>query len=271
MSQCVLVTGAAGGMGSAAVSLFEEKGCRVFAVDRSLPPAGDSVIPLQADLTDPEQVETVFEQVRRETDSLAAILHFAGIYRLNSLVEIPPEEWNSVFSVNVGAAFLVNRTFLPLLQSESRILLLTSELAVRDPLPFTGLYAISKAALDRYAYSLSMELQLHGIRVSVLRAGAVDTGMIGTSTAQLEAFCRDTKLYPVNAKRFRSIVDRAESRRVSPEAVARKMYSVFRAKRPRFSYSINRNPLLILFDALPKRLRLFLIRTILRDPNASAH
>ena len=72
-----------------------------------------------------------------------------------------------------------------------------------DPLPFTGIYAVTKAALDKYAYSLRMELQLLGIGVSVLRAGAVDTGMLGASTDALDRFYDSTRLYTCNAERFK--------------------------------------------------------------------
>lgn len=143
--------------------------------------------------------------------------------------------------------------------------MLTSELAVRDPLPFTGLYGITKTALDQYAYSLRMELQLLGVSVAVLRAGAVDTGMLGESTRQLDAFCRDTKLYTCNAERFKQIVDNVEARRIPPAGIAKKLYGIFCAKRPKFAYSINRNPLLILLDMLPKRARFYIIRSILKQ------
>ena len=167
--------------------------------------------------------------------------------------------------MNLGGAFLINRTFLPLLQkgANAKIIMLTSELAVRDPLPFTGLYGITKTALDKYAYSLRMELQLLGISVSVLRAGAVDTGMIGASTRALDAFCDNTKLYAFNAKRFRQIVDNVEARRIPPENIAKKLYRVFSMKKPKFAYSINRNPLLIMLDLQPKGARFGIIKMIL--------
>lgn len=92
-------------------------------------------------------------------------------------------------------AFLVNKAFIPYLKSGGRILMTTSELATLDSLPFTGIYAVSKAALDKYAYSLDMEVQLLGIKASVIRAGAVNTGMLGASTDALEKFCEKTKLY----------------------------------------------------------------------------
>ena len=181
----ILITGAGGGMGQAAVDIFVHKGYRVFALDMKKCPSRENVIPLQADVTDGKSVAAALETVSAETSELCGVIHLAGIYMLDSLVEISPEEFERAFRINIGGAFLINRTFLPLLQTGAKVIMLTSELAVRDPLPFTGLYGITKTALDRYAYSLRMELQLLGISVSVLRAGAVDTGMIAASTRAL--------------------------------------------------------------------------------------
>ena len=131
-------------------------------------------------------------------------------------------------------------------------------------MPFTGIYAVTKGALDRYAYSLRMELQLLGISVSVLRAGAVDTGMLGASTDALDRFCANTKLYPCNATRFKNIVEKVEARRVPPGKVAQKMQKILRKKHPKFAFSINRNPLLVLLNLLPHRWQFFAIRQVLK-------
>ena len=260
----VLVTGAAGGMGRAVMERFARGGWRVFAADRIAVEPRENVTPLQMDVTDEASVSAAVAAVSAETESLDLIVHLAGIYALDSLLEMPPADFERVFRVNLGGAFLVNRTFQPLLQAGARVILVTSELAVRDPLPFTGVYAVAKAALDRYAYSLRMEWQLLGVTVSVLRAGAVDTGMLGDSTRSLDAFCENTSLYACNAKRFRNIVDRVEARKVPPAKVAAKLYAIAQKSHPRFAYALNRNPLLILFDTLPKPLRFTLIRRLLR-------
>lgn len=259
----LLITGANGGMGRAAVDLFVSRGYRVFALDRDACAPRENVIPLRADVTDETSVSEALRSVTAATDELCGIIHLAGVYMLDSLVEITPEAFERAFRVNMYGAFLINRTFLPLLKKGAKIILLTSELAVRDPLPFTGLYAVTKTALDQYAYSLRMELQLLGISVSVLRAGAVDTGMIGESTRQLDAFCRHTTLYAFNAKRFRQIVDSVEARKIPPAGIARRLFRIFSRKKPGFAYSVNRNPLLIMLDMLPKRARFFMIKKVL--------
>ena len=109
-----------------------------------------------------------------------------------------------------------------------------------------------------------MELQLLGISVSVIRAGAVDTGMLGVSTDALDRFCEKTELYSCNAKRFKKIVESVEARHIPPEKIAKKALKILNKKKPQFAYPINRNPLLLLLNALPKRLQLFAIRRVLK-------
>lgn len=261
----VLVTGASGGMGRSVSLALRDMGFVVFALDKASFATNekDGIISFETDITNPSSLNATFQKIKNLTDNIFAIIHFAGIYTMNSLVEISKEEFEKSFRVNLFGAFLVNKTFLPLLKSNSRIIMTTSELAPLDPLPFTGLYAITKSALDKYAYSLAMELQLLDIHVSVLRAGAVDTNMIGASTTALEKFCANTQLYECNAKRFKSIVDSVESKKIKSEQIARKVIRILRKKNPAFAYNINRNRLLILFNLLPKRIQMWLIKKIL--------
>lgn len=260
----VLVTGAYGGMGKKTVELLKSKGYTIFALDRRVGEKEEGVIPLEVDVTDENTIIAAYEKVKSVTDNIYAIVHFAGIYLLNSLVEIDDTLYKKAFEINVFGAFTVNKVFRPLLAKDSRIVITTSELAPLKPLPFTGIYAITKTALDRYAYSLKMELQLLNIHVSVLRAGAVDTGMIGASTDALDKFCNETKLYTCNSKRFKKIVDGVESKKIPPQKIAEKVCKILSKKQPKFAYTINRNPLLLLLNVLPERLQFRIIKKVLK-------
>ena len=195
MNPSVLITGAFGGMGKSAVRRLSEEGYTVFALDMACGESPKNVIGIETDITDQKSVERAFAIVSSHTDRLDACVHFAGVYMLNSLIEMPQADFLRIMNVNIVGAFNVNRVFADLFKKGTRIVSLTSELAPLQPLPFTGVYAVTKSALDKYAYSLRMEAQLLGIHVSVLRAGAVDTGMIDKSTRELDAFCENTKSY----------------------------------------------------------------------------
>ena len=261
----ILVAGAFGGMGKCAVDLFVKNGFKVFALDKNIGEEKAEVIPIKTDITDILSVKNALDIVKSYTDNLFAIVHFAGIYMLNSLVEISESDFDKAFKVNLYGAFNINKIFLPLLKNGSKIIITTSELAPLDPLPFTGIYAITKSTLDAYAYSLKMELQLLGVSVSVIRTGAVSTNMLGVSLDELDRFCENTNLYKVNANRFKNIVDKVEAKCVPPEKVANKALKILNAKKPKFVYTLNRNKLLILLNILPKSLRFKIIKGILKE------
>lgn len=267
MKPSILITGAYGGMGRATARALSDMGFRVLALDKNVGAEEENILPIEADITSEESVKRALERVSEVTDSLFAIIHFAGVYMLDSLIEMSGEEFERIFKINLGGVYLVNKTFMPLLKEGARILITTSELAPLDPLPFTGIYAVTKAALDKYAYSLRMELQLKGIKVSVLRAGAVNTGMLGASTAALDRFCQRTELYTCNAARFKRIVEGVEARSIDPSKIAKRTIRILQSRRPRFAYSINRNPLLLMLNALPKPLQLWIIKQVLKTKN----
>lgn len=125
----ILVTGAYGGIGSAVAKMLSERGFCVFALDKRAGRAEKNIIPIAADITSEESISAAAETVRKYTDELFAIVHFAGIYMLDSLVEIDSEAFERIFRINLFGAFLVNKAFIPLLRYGSRIIMTTSELA----------------------------------------------------------------------------------------------------------------------------------------------
>ncbi len=261
-----LVTGACGGMGRAICKALEGAGHRVWGMDRDV--SGGPERCFQADITDPGALEAVAGLLRQEAGTLDGVIHAAGIYDLDSLVEITEERMKRIFDVNLLGMMRVNRIFLPLLAEGGRIVIISSELAPLRPLPFTGIYAVTKGAVEKYAYALRMELQLLNHPVTVIRPGAVKTGMLPASTACLDRFCENTRLYRCNAERFRDVVRKVETRNVPPEKVAKAAGKAVSARRPPLVIPVNRSPLLILFNLLPSRLQLALIRMVISGKKA---
>ena len=259
----ILLTGAAGGMGTAICRKLTQEGCRVFAMDlkETALPNVKSVI---CDMRDLTSIQNALEEFKKFSDHLDGIVHAAGIYDLDALTEIEDDRFRRIFEINVFGAYRVNSLFTPLMEKGGRITIITSELAPLNPLPFTGIYGITKTALDKYAYSLRSELALRGIHVSILRPGAVNTGLLGNSTRALERFCSHTKYYAVNAGNFKNIVDRVEAKSVAPEKVADIVWHSLTDRRPRYVYNLNRNFLLRLMSALPDHLQVFILKQILK-------
>ena len=263
MNKCVLITGVSGGMGLATAKKFLSFGYKVYGLDIKEPLEQlDNLTFIKTDLSKIEEVESSYQQVK---DKLDLIINTAGIYDLNSLIEISEEEFIKIFNINVFSIYRVNKVFLPLLNEGGRIIIVSSELAPLDPLPFTGLYAISKSTIEKYAYSLRMELQLLGYKVILIRPGAVDTGLIEISTNKLEKFTNSTTHYQYNAKKFSDIVNSVENKKIPPERIANLIYKVSIKKRPKYVYKINRNKGLLLLNALPQSWQNRIIKKILQS------
>ena len=215
-------------------------------------------------MTVPAGIDAAFQRVQAEAKQLDAIVHTAGVYDLDSLLEMDEVRFTRMFEVNLFGVYRVNKAFAPLLRKGGRIVITSSELAPLDPLPFTGVYAVTKAALEKYAYSLRMEVNLLGVSVSIIRPGAVKTGLLGDSTRALDRFCENTQLYQCNAQRFKRIVDSVETKNISPNVIAALVCKALKTRRPKYVYNVNRNLLLRLLNLLPDRLQVAIIRGILK-------
>ena len=259
----VLVTGAAGGMGRAICQKLTEQDFLVYGLDLNEVPL-ENVRGIRCDMRDLSSLERAKKEIEESCSHLDAIVHAAGIYDLDALSEMDEERFLRIFDVNVFGAYRINRLFTPMMGEGGRITIITSELAPLNPLPFTGIYSVTKTALDRYAYSLRSELALRGISVSVIRPGAVATGLLNVSTEALDRFCSTTKYFAPNAEHFRGIVNRVEAKSVAPQKVAELVYQSLTVRHPRYVYNLNRNFLLRLMSALPDHLQIFILKQILK-------
>lgn len=259
----VLIIGICGGMGKATAELLIKDGYRVWGIDYNPSCEVKGAMYFQADIINTNQLEQVFAKISSQISGFYAIIHLAGIYLMDSLVEMTEQRFTRIFDINVFGIYRINKIFLPLLSKGSRILITSSEVAPLDPLPFNGIYSITKSTIEKYAYSLRMELNLLGIKVSVLRPGAVKTKLLNNSTSELDKFCTTTEIYKNTSKEFKKIVESIESKSVAPEKVALKIRKFLLAKKPKYVYKINSNKLLLLFNALPDRLQVWLIKKLL--------
>ena len=259
----ILLVGICGGMGQATAEKLIRNGYNVWGIDYCSTCNIDGVRYFQADITKIKQIEDVFSEISKEITNIYAVIHLAGIYLMDSLVEMSEDRFTRIFDINVFGIYRINKIFLPLLSKGSRILITSSEVAPLDPLPFNGIYSVTKSTIEKYAYSLRMELNLLGIDVSILRPGAIKTKLLNTSTSELDNFCQNTNIYRKTSKEFKKIVNNIEAKNVAPEKVAIKIEKFLSVKKPKYVYKINRNKLLLIFNALPDRLQVWLIKKLL--------
>ena len=260
----IVLSGVSGGMGLATARLLISNGYHVFGLDINEPKESlDNLTFIQTDLRDSSSITKAFQIIEKETKEIDSIINMAGIYDLNSLIEMNEEDFIRIFDINVFALYRMNKTFVPLLKEKGKVIIVSSELAPLDPLPFTGIYAITKSTVEKYAYSLRMELQLLNKQVVVIRPGAVNTSLLDVSTSRIEKFTANTKLYKYNAAKFKDIVDNVESRKIPTSKIAELSLKILNKKNPKYVYKINRNPLLLILNFLPQRFQNWVIKKIL--------
>ncbi|MHB8132836.1 MAG: SDR family NAD(P)-dependent oxidoreductase [Anaerolineaceae bacterium] len=183
----VLITGAAGGIGSATVKLFHEKNWLVIGVDRAkfsgvFPEDGVFV---QADISDPTQLENIYQNVSKFTDSLDAVINNAAFQVVKPLLETSVEEWDAVMASNLRSVFLGAKLSHPLLKNHGggAIVNVSSVHAVATSAN-VGSYAASKGGLLALTRSMAIEFAKDNIRVNAILPGAVDTPMLSAHLDQ---------------------------------------------------------------------------------------
>ena len=257
----ILITGAASGIGRATADYFIQMGHNVYGIDLQQTDIRDRYLGFVADVTDENSLRAVFEELRMV--SLDVIVNIAGIHQMVSLVEGDYSSMKKMVDVNLCGAMLVNHTFQRLLKKDGRIIIVTSEVAAFDPMPFNGLYSVTKTALDTYAQALRQELNLIGQKVITIRPGAVQTALSIGSVKATEQLANSTVLYEKQAKRFCGLAVKFMGTPIAPERLAALIYKATTAKHPKLIYQKNRHIGLILLNILPKRLQCAVIKFLL--------
>ena len=177
----VLITGAAGGVGRATVEVFAQANWHVIGVDRALFgdtfPAGGLFV--QADLSHPEELETIFEQVHNFTAKLDALVNNAALQIVKPIIETSVEEWDAVMASNLRSVFLGAKLAHPMLKlgSGGAIVNVSSVHAIQTSANIAA-YAASKGGILALTRAMAIEFAPDNIRVNAILPGAVDTPML---------------------------------------------------------------------------------------------
>ena len=261
----VVVTGGASGMGRAVAKLLAENGYYVFSLDiKENVESYENIEQIKADVTNLQTLKNARKSIMKKTDSLDAVLNFAGIIMMNSLIEIAEEEFERIFNINVFGAYRVNKVFFEMVQKgKGKIIITTSEVAPNKILPFNGIYGITKKALDAYAEGLAMELGILGIPVIRLRPGAVKTELIDNSSSQMERFGANTVIYKDILPRFKHIVESEQGTAVPAEKIAKLVLKILKTNKPKLVYAKNVSKKLKLLNIVPAKMQVAIYKKLL--------
>jgi len=179
-----LITGADGGIGKAVVALFLEMGWRVIGVDRRKNEisGNDDFYFIEADISDPSQIEKIFTEAEKVTDQLDAVINNAAIQVSKSILDTTAEEWDLTMASNLRSVFLGVKLAHPFLVAAGggSIVNVSSVHAIATSANISA-YAASKGGLLALTRAMAIEFAPDTIRVNAILPGAVDTLMLRKS------------------------------------------------------------------------------------------
>jgi NAD(P)-dependent dehydrogenase (short-subunit alcohol dehydrogenase family) len=188
-----LITGAASGIGRATAGAAARRGAQVFitdinadaleAVAEEIRAMGGSVGYAKAlDVSDHAAVAAMADEIHAEHGSLDVVMNVAGIAVWGTVETLSHEQWRRVVDVNLMGPIHVIECFVPPMIAAGRggHLVNVSSAAGLFGLPWHAPYSATKFGLRGVSEVLRFDLRRHGISVSLVCPGGVDTGLVNT-------------------------------------------------------------------------------------------
>ena len=183
--KAVLVTGASAGIGRASAIALAQAGAKVIAtgrrkmeLDALARQCEGAIETIAGDLNDARFVDDLAERTRH----VDLLVNNAGILKYAPLMDMTDEDVEAMFRTNVLAAFRVMHAVARSMVERRRghVIVITS-IAAREVYQLGVIYCATKHALSAIARGLRLELQGHGIKVTEIAPGMVDTGIRASS------------------------------------------------------------------------------------------
>jgi NAD(P)-dependent dehydrogenase (short-subunit alcohol dehydrogenase family) len=220
-----VVTGAASGIGLAAVTLFAAEGAKVLAIDRdaaalesAVAPLAPEVVAFRADVTDEAALEAAMAEAAKRFGGIDIVIPNAGIFGTHAHIkDCDIDSLNQVLQINVSGVVATIKHAVPyLIHRGGGAIVITSSVGAIVGNPGSVAYASSKHALTAVMKVAAIELAPHKIRVNTVNPGLVDTPMIHAI---------ETDLAPDDRAKGRAILESATlmKRYVAPSEVAELM------------------------------------------------
>jgi NAD(P)-dependent dehydrogenase (short-subunit alcohol dehydrogenase family) len=178
-----VITGGSSGMALASARRFVAEGAYVFitgrrqkALDEAVRLIGRNVTGVRGDASNLDDLDRLFDTVRREKGRIDILYASAGWGEATQLGEITEQHFDAIFDLNVRGTLFAVQKALPLFNDGGSIFM-TGSVASLKGFPGFGVYSASKAALHSFARTWLNELKGRNIRVNVLHPGPIATPM----------------------------------------------------------------------------------------------
>lgn len=181
-----IITGAGTGIGKGIARAFAEEGAKLVIASRNrenlestaaeLRPHGNEVLVIPTDVTDEEQVVSLFEKTMNEIERLDILVSNSGVFDGGPFDELSLETWQKVIDVNLTGPFLCGREAMKIMKQQvgGRIINIGS-ISAQMPRMNSAPYTTSKHGLVGLTKAMALEGRDHGVVVSALHPGNVLT------------------------------------------------------------------------------------------------
>ena len=187
-----LVTGAAGGIGSAIVRALQAKGARVAVADRDVGGI-DATAHLPGDLCDPGYANTLPAAAAEALGGLDITFNNAGVITRGSVTETSDADWALSLGVNVEAPFRICRAAIPIMAAAGGgAIVNTASCWGLRPGSNHALYCMTKAAIASLTQCMGMDHAHQGIRINAISPNEVNTPMLRSGFAMAQMVNRDS-------------------------------------------------------------------------------
>ena len=181
-----IVTGAASGIGRATADLLAERGAKVVAAGlqperlretvEAIAAAGGDAVAIDADLSDPRQIEHVAAQAQEAFGGADILVNNAAVYPLGPWHEMAAAAWDEVFATNVRGYYLMARALRPqMLARGGGAIVNVASVTFWTGQALLLAYIASKGAVVGFTRALAREAGPEGIRVNAVAPGAFPT------------------------------------------------------------------------------------------------
>jgi NAD(P)-dependent dehydrogenase (short-subunit alcohol dehydrogenase family) len=196
-----LITGGNSGIGLATAKQFVNEGAYVFITGRrdseltsAVKEIGQNVTGIQGDVSNLDDLDRLFAQIKQEKGNLNIVFANAGIAAYTPLGKITEEHYDSIFNVNVKGLLFTVQKALSLMPDYSSIIL-NASIAASKGFAANSVYSATKAAVRSFARTWTMDLKERHIRVNAVSPGPIDTPGLNKLVASTGAFEQTIKMF----------------------------------------------------------------------------
>ena len=189
MSKVVLITGCSTGIGRDLAQRLTQAGYTVVATARRAEDLNDlpAALKLSLDVTRPDSIDAAVAYTLQQFGRIDVLVNNAGYALRGALEEVPDEQVQQMFDVNVFGVLRLIRVVAPhMRQQGTGCIINVSSIAGKLSTPVNGTYSATKFALEALSDALRLELAPFGIQVVVIEAGAIKTHFDDTAQAHAQ-------------------------------------------------------------------------------------